>query len=162
MAANNAPDWVELTEGEDVVWTGHPSWYVKTGSVVVALLLGAAGIAILTLLSFPLAWAGVALLLVGALIVLVGYARLRSVQYVITDEEVYLKTGVLSRKVTNVRFDRIQNTGFEQTLLQRLLSYGTVRVDSAGGGGTEIVLRSVPNPEHVNGLLTERLDSTTD
>lgn len=162
MADASAPSWVELTEGEKVVWSGHPSRYMLAGSVGVAVVLVAAGIAIQALLTGPLAWAGWVLVLVGALIVVAGYLRLKSVQYVITDEEVYLKRGMLSRQVKNVRLDRIQNTGFDQTVLQRLLSYGNVRVDTAGHGGTEIVLRSVPNPERVNGLLTERLGSRTD
>lgn len=160
MAGTNAPDWVELTEGEAIVWRGHPSKYLLAGSAAVAVVLVAVGIAVMALLSFPLAWAGPVLVLVGALLVLAGYLRLRSVQYVITDEEVYVKRGMLSRQVTNVRLDRVQNTGFEQSILQRLLSYGTVRVDTAGSGGTEVVLRSVPNPERVNSLLTERLEGS--
>lgn len=155
------PDWVELTADEEVVWTSHPSPYVLAGSAVFAVVLVVAGSAVLMLVPFPLAWAGLALVLAGVLLVVAGYVRLRSVQYVLTTEEVYKKTGVLSRQVTNLRLDRIQNTGFEQTALQRLLSYGDVRVETAGTGGTDIVLRAVPDPQRVNGILTERLDQVT-
>lgn len=157
----DAPDWVELTGDEDLVWMGHPSWYALSGSIGLTVVLVIAGIAILALVSLPLGWIGAGLVLVGVLVAVAGSVRRRSVTYVITDEEVYTKTGFLSRQVDNLRLDRIQNTGFDQSILERIFSYGDVRVETAGTGETEIVLRAVSNPGRVNAMLTERIAETT-
>ena len=82
-----------------------------------------------------------------------------SVYYILTTEEVYKKTGLLSRSVINIRLDRIQNTSFTQSFIERIMKYGTIEIDTAGTGGTELVLYAVPKPEEVNGQLTEQLDA---
>lgn len=158
------PDWVTLTEGEELVWSGHPSLVVETGSILlgaVLVVLGAgAGSAPGPMAEVParvsLVGAGVAVL--GALVVLGAYVRTRARAYVLTTEEAYVKRGLVSRTVRNVRLDRVQNTGFSQSFLQRLVGVGSVRLDTAGTGGTEFVLSGVPDPQYVNGLITEQHD----
>lgn len=153
------PGWVQLSADEEIVWDGHPSAHRMTGEVVVAVLLVAAGVAIARLTDPPLAWAGMALVAVALLVAAAGYMRLRSTRYVVTSNEVYKKTGILSRRITNLRLDRIQNTVLEQSLLQRFLSYGDIHVETAGTGHTELVLEAVPEPQRVNGILAEQLDA---
>ncbi|WP_306060484.1 PH domain-containing protein [Natronococcus wangiae] len=45
--------------------------------------------------------------------------------YVITDEEIYVKYGLISRDITQVRLDR-ENTAYDQSILERVLSFGDV------------------------------------
>jgi len=166
------PEWVTLTEGETVVWTGGPSpvQVLKelTGEgllVVVGLAVAAlrptevAGVPIpgLELLPVGLGLVGLGLVLVGVLAGLATYLRFRAVEYVVTSEELYVKRGLVSRSVTNLRLDRVQDCGFEQSATQRLSGYGDVYVSTAGGGGVELVFRNVPDPAAVNGVVTERL-----
>lgn len=158
-ARNRAPDWVQLTADEEVVWEGHPSMHRMTGELVVAVLLVAAGVALARLTDPPVAWVGIGLVVVALLVAAAGYVRLQSTQYVVTTREVYKKTGILSRRVTNLRHDRIQNTVLEQSLFERLLSYGDIHIETAGTGHTELVLEAVPDPQRINGLLAEQLDA---
>lgn len=155
----DAPSWVTLTDGEQVVWSGHPSLLSVGGSVVVGIIFIAIGI------SAGIFFEGVLRLLsllpigLGLFMIVVTYINHRSVQYVLTSEEVYKKTGILSRNVVNLRLDRIQNTSYSQSLPERFLTYGSIQIDTAGTGGTDIRLANVPNPEHVNGLITKYLDN---
>lgn len=86
-------------------------------------------------------------------------ARWRAVRYLVTTEELYRKRGLVSRDVKNLRLGQVQNTGFTQSAVQRLLGYGTVTVSTAGSGGTELAFANVPDPERVNGVVTEQLDA---
>lgn len=155
----DAPGWVTLTEGEEVVWRGHPVLYHYLGGIVIALVLfGLAGLA-LTL--WPLtetveAWIPAAVLAgLGLLVALRYLLAWWSIQYLVTTEEVYVKRGLVSRSVTNLRMERIQSTSFSQSFVGRLLSYGDVHIDTAGGDEVEIKFRNVSNPNDVVGYVSE-------
>lgn len=154
----DVPTWVTLTAEEQLVWSDHPSLRSVWGSIVVGLIVIGLGIGGLFLGGIvqliAIAPIGIGLLMIG-----VTYFGNRSIQYVLTSEEVYKKTGIFSRNVVNIRLDRIQNTSYTQSLPERLLGFGSIQIDTAGTGGTDISLTDVPNPEHVNGLITEQLDA---
>jgi uncharacterized membrane protein YdbT with pleckstrin-like domain len=157
--STGVPSWVTLTSDERVVWSGHPSirqvgWLIVVSAIAIGI--GCVGLVLLEDILRLLALIPLAL---GLLLFARTYIYHRSIQYVLTTEEVYKKTGLLSRDVMNIRLDRIQNTAFTQSFFERILSYGTIEIDTAGTGGTELILHAVPRPEHVNGLLTEQLDA---
>ncbi|MGM0605721.1 MAG: PH domain-containing protein [Halobacteriota archaeon] len=159
-------DWLHLTDGEMVRWTGRPSRYTIALSIVGWAVLTLAGVA-LTVWLLPIAeeaavpgWLGYAPL--GLTLVGVGgvggvYLNWLRLLYVITDEEIYVKHGLISRDVTQVRIDRIQNTAYEQSILERALQFGDVRVYTAGTNTEDITFKNVPNPERVNSILKRRL-----
>ena len=101
----------------------------------------------------------------GGLLVLLGaYGVVRAAlnwwsrYYVLTTEELYRKRGLVSRTVTNLRLERVQDTTFSQSALGRALSYGDVHVETASGGGPEITFGGVADPEAVVGEITRQLD----
>lgn len=156
---SDAPGWVTLTEGETVVWRGNPVVYHYLHGFLLALALF--GVAAAVAVFWPFAsvatgWIPAAIVVaVGVLVALRTLLAWRSVQYVVTTEEVYVRRGLVSRTVTNLRMDRIQNTSFTQSLGGRLFSYGDVEIDTAGSEGTEVVLRNVGDPEDVLGYISE-------
>lgn len=156
----SVPEWVTLGEDERVVWSGTPTLFLSAGSLLGGLLVAVAGVLLYAFVPADVEFRWVALLLIPAGLALMAYAYVRhqSTRYVVTTNEVYRKEGLLSREVTSLRLDRVQNTSYEQSALERLLSYGDVRVDTAGTGGTEITFESVSNPQEISGLLTEQLD----
>jgi len=173
-ASLEPPDWVTLTQGEEVVWGGRPTLLAYTSGVVGGLVLAGLGVAV-WLVAGRGAVAGVEIPpdlpggIVGAALVVLGLYRVAralvdwwTVRYLITTEEVYKKQGVVSRTVRNLRLDRVQNTSFSQSVTGRLFSHGNVRVETAGGGGAALVFRHVPDPETVLGHLTRALDRRRD
>jgi uncharacterized membrane protein YdbT with pleckstrin-like domain len=94
---------------------------------------------------------------VGVAVAGLVYLNWLRLLYVITDEEVYVKEGLVSRDVTQVRLDRVQNTAFEQSVRQRVLGYGDVRLYTAGTNTEDITFERVPGPEQVSQLVTELL-----
>ena len=159
-------DWLHLNADEAIEWTGRPSRYTIAVAVAIALGVALAGV-VLTLLAQPWVddaglpgWLG--LLPLG--LTVIGLARagwvyvdwLREL-YVVTDEAIYVKRGLLSRDVTQVRLDRVQNTSFEQSIRERLLEYGDVQVFTAGTNTGDLRFRSVPDPQRVTRILARQL-----
>lgn len=157
--ARDSPPWVTLTDGERIVWIGGPSTYLITGRLTAAAVLAVVGAALAATVPTDVRWIPLLLVPLGVLIAAYAWLRHRSTRYVITTDEVYKKTGLLSRAVINLRMDRIQNTSFSQSLTERVLHFGDVHIDTAGSGTTELVLESVPHPDRVNGIITEQLDA---
>lgn len=159
-------DWLHLTDEESVRWTGRPSLYTIAVSTIGGVLLGLLGIALAVWL-VPVAegagvpgWLGLAPLLltvVGLAWAALTYLEWIRLLYVITDEEIYVKYGLVSRDVTQVRLDRVQNTAYEQSVVQRILGYGNVRVYTAGTNTEDVTLRNVPDPDRLKGILTNLL-----
>lgn len=163
------PTWVTLTEDERIILHQRPSIYPylmgQLGSVllvVVGAVLALAGVGVgsppidLSSLQTVLLVIGVLLLAIGLLGIAWSLLRWWSLEYVATTKEVYRKQGIVSRSVTNLSIDRIQNTTFDQSVIGRILSYGHVRIATAGTGGTEVVFRYVSNPADVVAMITEQ------
>nr|EGQ40665.1 MAG: putative membrane protein [Candidatus Nanosalinarum sp. J07AB56] len=80
--------------------------------------------------------------------------------YVVTSDGVYRKTGILSRDVQKIGFDKIQNTSFSQGLLGRMFGYGNVDISTAGGSGIEMRFRGVSDPDTVQTQINKNAKSS--
>lgn len=154
------PDWVTLGSQEEVVWVGRPSPYIvkKWLAIWVGLVLVGLGSFVVLPPDFQVIPSVV--LLASVPVAAWAYLRYRNVRYVVTSEKIYKKTGVTRRNLETVRLSQIQNVSMRQTLGQRLVSCGNLLIDTAGTGRKEVVLTSVPHPEYVNGILTDRIETS--
>jgi membrane protein YdbS with pleckstrin-like domain len=141
-------DWLTLDADEEILWADTPHPY----SIVPALVVG-----------IPLS-----LVLVGLFIVAAAYLNYTNTNYVVTTSALYKKTGVLSRSVQRIEFDKVQDTAYQQDFLGAQFGYGTVNVSTAGGSGVEMSFQSVSDPQRLQALVNERIrerdgrDSTGD
>ena len=159
-------NWIHLTEDEEVLWVGRPSRMTILLSLVIGLLLVVIGllssywlIAEVAAADLPW-WMGylpVIFSIVGILWVAIVYLNWLRLLYVITDEEIYVKYGLISRDVTQVRLDRVQNTTFDQSMLQRIFRFGHVNIYTAGSSTEDITFTNVPRPERLTRMLTNVL-----
>ena len=129
-------DWFTLDDGEAVQWSGNPHVY----SIVPALIVG-----------LPLS-----LLLVGIPIVVGAYLNRENTVYLLTNEALYRKSGVLSRDVQKIEFEKVQNISYAQGALGNYFGYGTVDISTAGGTGVEMQFRAVPDPKAVQQRINEQ------
>lgn len=150
-------DWLDLGPDEEVLWAGHPSVVPHLRGFALGALLIVGGV-IGAILLGEFAIVGVAGIALGLLVAGSAYYRRISTGYVITTAEIYYKKGIVSREVTQIRYERVQNTSFSQSVLERTLSYGDVIITSAGTGEVEITLKNVPNPAQLKRLISEQLD----
>ena len=98
--------------------------------------------------------------LVAALVLFVvqlGYAvaRYLTLEYTLTNEELCIREGLLHRQERRIPLDRIQDLGFESTLLRRALGLAVVMVETASGRGVEARLDALSrnDAEHLREVL---------
>jgi len=151
-------DWFSPDTSETVVWHGKPRVRRIIPQVVGALFLvvvaigGGLALSSSALLGADPAvtvvvWGTVGLAVLAAVAwVALAYMRVQATDYVLTDRNVYKRTGVLSERVVRVGIDRIQNTTLRKNLTGNLFDYGTILLSTADGG-TALAITDLDNPE---------------
>jgi len=167
----DVPDWMHLSKNEELLWSGHQSmWtYLPTYLTGAILIVAAAALPILEVslpASIPATILGVSAVLVilGIGVLVLTYLQYRTHLYAITSEQVFHRRGILSRNIDQVRMEQVQNTSCNQSIVERLLSFGTVQLDTAGTANIELNLWGIHRPRKVNRIVTNRLNemSTAD
>ena len=119
---------------EKVLYESHPSmfrnqpvWFVLT---VVLCLVG-----------------------VGLAIFAVWFIKCKGTTLTVTEDRTRLRTGLLSKSITEVWHQDIRNVQLNQTFFQRIFDVGSIGISSAGQGGLEIFVTGIPRPDHVKDLI---------
>lgn len=136
-----------LTDDEEIVDQFRPHWKVLLPAILWAMGLAAlAGVAIAAL-DPPWRW-----YVVGALVLIWFALAIRSVfawwftNYVLTTERIIVRRGVIARTGVEIPLENVTNVLFSQTVLERVLRYGDVVLESAGSQG-QSELHDIPDPE---------------
>jgi len=74
-------------------------------------------------------------------------ARYSRYEYELTAETLDIRSGVLSRRQREIPYERVQNVDIAQNAIQRAFGIAAVRIDTAGGSGSEAHLRYVDRTE---------------
>jgi len=135
---NGSYDWLTLDPDEEILWSGKPASETMYGAYLVGVPL---------ILFFGL----------GLVVIVGAYLSRENTDYVITDKSVYKKTGILSRSVSEVEYEKVQNTSFSVGVVGRYFDYGNVDISTAGGSGVEMTLRGVSSPQDVQKRLSRRV-----
>jgi uncharacterized membrane protein YdbT with pleckstrin-like domain len=134
--------------GETILFEGHPSWrsilgfYIKGAAVAVV-----AGAIAWPILSFG-AGVGIAAA-VFAVVVLGGFLKRIATTYVISNQRLHIRRGIVARRTQETRLDRVQNVNTSQSVLERLLQVGTVNFDTAGTEDSDFAFVGVADPGDV-------------
>lgn len=81
----------------------------------------------------PLAGAGLFIVFVGIALLSGAYIRQTSTELAVTNRRIIAKYGMISRTTFEILVNRITGSNFDQTVMGRLLGFGTVLVHGAGG-----------------------------
>ena len=138
---------MRLSSNEQVLLETRQHGIVLGGSVAKALVLACAG-AVLLALGWPWSAGGVVTMSLAALVALRAAWRLDRTKIVLTSERLSVVTGVLRRRAASVQLSSFGTLEIEQTLLGRLLRYGTLIVG-------DLELEFVPDPGELQELITE-------
>lgn len=166
------PDWLSLDPGEEIVWTGKPRLRRLVSTVLTFLFWSAAAFVavfvVTSVLNLPLpvsaqaAW-GVAVLwtLLQAVSPVKGYLQTVNTDYLLTDKNIYKKTGVWSENVTRIGVDKIQNTQLKKDFFGNVFDYGTILLSTAGGGGVEMAIEDLDDPDQLRTALRETMTAAS-
>lgn len=82
---------------------------------------------------------------------------IRFTDYVVTSEGLYRKSGIFSRSVQKIGFEKVQNISFSQGILGKQFGYGNIEISTAGGSGIEMRFGSIEDPKDVQQLINKRI-----
>lgn len=139
---------MELHPDEQVVFEGHPSWRGVL-SFYIGGVAGALAIALIVLLVAGTFLAILAFAVLVALVVLAGLVKRTATDYMVSNQRLYIRRGILAKKVQQTRIDRVQNVNTEQRFRDRLLRVGTVDFDTAGSDDSEFRFVGIADPARV-------------
>jgi uncharacterized membrane protein YdbT with pleckstrin-like domain len=139
---------VDLQPGERVVFEGHPSWRGLL-SFYIGGVAGALAIAVVIGLLTSFFVGLVAAIALVAAVLGFGLFKRMSTTYLVSNQRLYIRRGLLSKRVQQTRIDRVQNVNTEQSLRERMLRVGTVEFDTAGTDDSEFKFVGIAGPDAV-------------
>lgn len=107
---------------EETVWEGNPSQWTNFWWFVGCIVI------------IPIPFA------------IYHYLRTRTTRYVLTNQRLRLETGIVARSIEEVELYRMNDSAVRQSFVERLLSIGTVWLQTSDERNPEVTLRAVPNP----------------
>ena len=115
-----------LIAGEQVVYRTslHPIIFLAPAATVLAgIALGAAYNAL----------GGLAVIAMGVAMAAGAWIRQWSGEFAVTDKRVIIKVGFLSRRTIEINMSKVESVEVTQTIVGRLLGYGSITVIGTGG-----------------------------
>jgi membrane protein YdbS with pleckstrin-like domain len=148
-----------LDDDEDVLVDLRPHWIFFTGP----LLLAAACAAVVALVvhEFPkapveVAWVLAVLVTVPALWLAGRLARWWGTSLVVTDRRIVFRSGVLGRRVVNLRLQRVVDTHCSQRPFERLIGSGRLVLEVEGEEGG-LAVDDVRRPRALQRVINRQL-----
>lgn len=127
-----------LMSGESVVYRSHVSRWSLTGLILLGvLLLPVVGLGLIFLV-----WA---------------YISYKTTEFAVTDKRLIAKTGLISRNTVEMFLDKVESLNVTQTVLGRILDYGTVTI--RGTGATSEPIKNISAPLVLRKHFMEAADS---
>jgi membrane protein YdbS with pleckstrin-like domain len=146
-----------LQPGERVKAVGRLHWVI----FLRAMLLVAIGIALLALarkmgpqIKDVIDVAAGLVLVLGLLAFLRAWFRRSITELAVTDHRVIFKRGFLRRHTVEMNMDKVETVDFDQSVLGRLLGFGTIHVHGTGQGIEN--LSRVAAPLRLRNAITAR------
>ncbi len=151
------PVTINLSDGETIIFQGHPSWRAIIGfylkGLVIAIVLG-----VIAKLVGGTADVFIVVIVVLAVTVLVGFLKRWATTYTITTRRLNIKRGIVSREIQETRLERVQDVNYSQSVYQRLMQIGDVDFNTAASGGDyDFIFYGVADP----GEVVESVDRAT-
>ncbi len=88
---------------------------------------------------------------------IVPLLRWRTTHFVVTNERVVMRSGILARQGRDVPLARVNDVSFQHSFFERLLGCGTLVVESAGERG-QVELGDIPHVERVQRMVYDLVD----
>src|SRR6478736_3869186 len=125
---------MDLHPGERVVFDGHPSPRAALSFFAPTFV----GIIVISVID--------ALVALTGLMVLAGVIRRAATDYVVSTQRLYIRQGILSKRIQQTRITRVQNVNTNQTLMDRIMRVGNIDFDTAGTDDSEFRFVGISSP----------------
>ena len=92
-------------------------------------------------------------LVIGIFLFISMYLERWTTERALTNRRLILKRGFIRRKTEEISFNRVEEVNLSQSILQRILGSGDIKV--AGTGAGEIALKNIDDPLDVQKKINE-------
>lgn len=145
-----------LNDGEQLMLDLHPHWwfygpaalFVGGALVVTTYLLGKTS----GFLETAVRYLGMATIIVAAALFVVQVVKWRTTYFVVTDQRLIDRQGVLARSGVEIPIRSVDNVNFTQSIFERLIGVGKIVIES-GGQDSKQVIPYVGRPEEVQKII---------
>lgn len=147
-----------LTDEEDLVLDLRPHWWFLVpvgGLLALAVLIG--------LTALVRGWPSWGTVPIGLWVLLalgwfgVRYLKWTTTNFVVTNERVISRTGVVAKEGIEIPLDRINTVFFNQSLFERMVGAGDLGIESAGEGGRQ-TFTDIRRPNLVQGEIYRQVE----
>jgi hypothetical protein len=159
-----------LIEGEKVIYATGLHWILLTRAILLGLLFGAPGVALLVVsvrdrgdangTSTPMIWGGIALLVLAGAGIFVGVVKRNATEMAVTNKRIVIKVGLATRRTFELLLQKVESIGVEEPMMGRLLGYGTVVIH--GTGGTPEPFDQVAHPLEFRKQVQQQIEKLLD
>src|SRR5919106_2942513 len=146
-----------LANHETLVLDLRPHWIALVGPGLVLILVIVAEIVLFASFDPPSAVTWLALLLGGVILVALpvrSFLAWATSHFVVTTDRVIHRSGWLAKRSMEMPLERINDVTFTQTILERLVGAGSLRIQSGSEYGQNH-FRDIRKPEDVQKLIYE-------
>ena len=154
----------ETGDHEEVYYEGSPMVRGQLGKVVLWALVGIVLIAIPFAWKalqkdhhWPIWWITLAAIIIGLIILFIPLVLIRSVSYRISNYRIDYERGILTKKIDTLELWHVEDISFSQSLIDRILGVGNIRIMSHDETTPELMLRGLPNPRPLFESLKQRV-----
>ena len=91
----------------------------------------------------------------GLLILLAWYVKTKALKLTVTEHDIVLEKGLLSKEHSEINIDSIRTIRVKQSFFNRIFGVGTIEIFTAGDN-PELVAAGMPEPNRVRELVKHR------
>jgi len=157
-----------LIEGETIIYETRLHWIMLIGPVLLGLLFGLTGVGMFVLSARatddksaahqPLIVLGAAFFAVALIFIARGIVMRNATEMTVTNKRVFVKVGLAARRTIELLLSRVESIGVEESVMGRMLGYGTVIVH--GTGGTPEVFNRIAHPLEFRTQVQQQIEKS--
>ncbi len=126
----------QLHAREEIVLDLRPHWWFLSRQAFALMVSIALGLLALIISNGPLGYAAGVLIVVSVVWFIIRYVVWTTTNFVVTTDRLISRSGVLRREGVEIPLERINTVFFAQTIFERIIGSGDLRIESAGEMGT--------------------------
>lgn len=153
-----------MISGETVVYRARLHWIVMLWPLVIAVVLGLAGIATIIVnrhnqdsYARIILWFGVACVGLAVVSLIVGVIHRNASEFAVTNKRVILKGGLVHTRTQEMFLNKIESVGVDQTVWGRMLGFGSIAIH--GTGGSSEPFHNISRPLDFRHQIQEQIGS---
>lgn len=141
-----------LLPGEKIKIQAKASWLARPFLLIIGFFFAVSGIGAM-MISEGGAAGEAANMQIGLSVLIIAYIyfSVKTIELAITDKRVISKFGVISRKTIELSLNKIESVQVKQSVLGRILGYGSVII--SGAGNTQAPIPGINNPNEFKNKL---------